>query len=635
MANIVRQSQYSQISAKALNADSASRATTSSYAVTASHALNSGGSPVTIKDEGVTKTTGVTVIDFTGAGVTATNVGSVVTVNIPGGGGGSTDTGSLVTTSSFNAFTSSINQFTSSYNTGSFSGSFTGSFSGTASWASSASNAVNSQTASFLPVDTYQITASWAQSSSQALTASFVSGAFLQGGNSFGATALLGTNDTQNLSLETNGVARMFISSSGAIGIETTIPSASFHISSSQENGIILESNSQLTGSAAMRITQTGTGSALIVEDSTNPDATAFVIRYDGRVGIGYANSIAGYANLVYPLNVNGTIFCSDFVATSAQVNTINPKDSVDFNLSTRAVTSSNINLKTGNAGGGNTFTRVIISGSGDVSILSGSLTVSGSVFATSSWATNALTASLAPNYVLNSTTSSFATTGSNSFKESQSITGSLVVSGSGATIELYGNKIIVGTVGGDEGGEILLGKPDTNTTLTGSGVTIDSYQNKIRFFEQGGTARGAYIDITACGAGVATNLSQDSISLINNTNVQISTTVSYISFCAFTTNSVEAARQIIVPVAGSIKNLYILTSTSQPAGGPQVCTVRKNGANTALTTTIPASAAAGTFSDTTNSVSVAAGDKLSLQISSSVASSATIVSVAAIIERS
>ena len=50
-------------------------------------------------------------------------------------GGSSIDTGSLVTISSFNAYTASINNFTSSYNTGSFSGSFTGNLSGTASYA--------------------------------------------------------------------------------------------------------------------------------------------------------------------------------------------------------------------------------------------------------------------------------------------------------------------------------------------------------------------------------------------------------------------------------------------------------------------------------------------------------------------
>lgn len=58
----------------------------------------------------------------------------------------------------------------------------------------------------------------------------------------------------------------------------------------------------------------------------------------------------------------------------------------------------------------------------------------------------------------------------------------------------------------GDEGGEIFLSKAVTNTTLTG-GVTIDVFQNKLRFFEQGGNARGYYIDITTGGDGVGTNL--------------------------------------------------------------------------------------------------------------------------------
>ena len=66
---------------------------------------------------------------------------------------------------------------------------------------------------------------------------------------------------------------------------------------------------------------------------------------------------------------------------------------------------------------------------------------------------------------------------------------------------------LTVSNSSGDEGGEILLAKAVTNTTLNGTGVTIDVYQNKLRFFEQGGSARGAYIDLTAASAGVGTNL--------------------------------------------------------------------------------------------------------------------------------
>ena len=97
-------------------------------------------------------------------------------------------------------------------------------------------------------------------------------------------------------------------------------------------------------------------------------------------------------------------------------------------------------------------------------------------------------------------TTSSIFDNGSKiSLKNNTEITGSLIVAG--------GNKLTVNATGGDEGGEILLGKPTTNTTLSGEGVTIDVWQNRLRFFEQGGNARGAYLDISSLANGVGTNL--------------------------------------------------------------------------------------------------------------------------------
>jgi hypothetical protein len=45
--------------------------------------------------------------------------------------------------------------------------------------------------------------------------------------------------------------------------------------------------------SPAVRITQTGTGEAFRVEDSANPDNTAFVVNADGRLGIGVAPDAA------------------------------------------------------------------------------------------------------------------------------------------------------------------------------------------------------------------------------------------------------------------------------------------------------------------------------------------------------
>ena len=68
------------------------------------------------------------------------------------------------------------------------------------------------------------------------------------------------------------------------------------------------------------------------------------------------------------------------------------------------------------------------------------------------------------------------------------------------------GNNLRSSYTAGDEGGQIFLNKATTNTTLT-SGVNIDIYQNKLRFWEDGGTNRGYYIDISGGAASVGTNL--------------------------------------------------------------------------------------------------------------------------------
>lgn len=60
--------------------------------------------------------------------------------------------------------------------TGSFSGSLVGELTGTSSFAQSSNNAINAQTASFLPINTYNITSSWAISSSRSITASYING---------------------------------------------------------------------------------------------------------------------------------------------------------------------------------------------------------------------------------------------------------------------------------------------------------------------------------------------------------------------------------------------------------------------------------------------------------------------------
>ena len=67
------------------------------------------------------------------------------------------------------------------------------------------------------------------------------------------------------------------------------------------------------SSSDALRITQTGTGNALVVEDSTNPDSTPFVVDTTGRVITGatqaYANYLDGFGGTARSpiVQINGT----------------------------------------------------------------------------------------------------------------------------------------------------------------------------------------------------------------------------------------------------------------------------------------------------------------------------------------
>jgi hypothetical protein len=115
-----------------------------------------------------------------------------------------------------------------------------------------------------------------------------------------------------------------------------------------------------------------------------------------------------------------------------------------------------------------------------------------------------------------------------------------VVVSGSDATLNSVSGSSFVYSGGdviaaqnlrsiyssGDEGGEIFLNKPATNTSIT-TGVNIDIYQNKLRIWETGGTNRGFYLDMTTGGTGVGTNLASGGGTV---TSVSASGTVSGIT---------------------------------------------------------------------------------------------------------
>ena len=120
-----------------------------------------------------------------------------------------------------------------------------------------------------------------------------------------------------------------------------------------------------------------------------------------------------------------------------------------------------------------------------------------------------------------------------------------------------------------------------------------------------------------------------------NNDTINGSTTSYYNPYAGTGVDGTEATRQGVIPITGVVKNLFVRTATTQGAGGSLVFTVRLNGVSTALTLTVAAGATAGTFSNTTNSFNITAGDLISHQVVNNAATtSAQIRSIVFIVER-
>jgi len=122
----------------------------------------------------------------------------------------------------------------------------------------------------------------------------------------------------------------------------------------------------------------------------------------------------------------------------------------------------------------------------------------------------------------------------------------------------------------GDEGGEILLAKPQTNTNIAGTGVTIDIYQNKLRFFEQGGSARGFYIDITTGGSAASTDLVSGGesgvTSITAGTDTSVSTSIGAVTIWNTSTLQTVTSRGATTNQAISITNTTQATATNTGA---------------------------------------------------------------------
>ena len=181
--------------------------------------------------------------------------------------------------------------------------------------------------------------------------------------------------------------------------------------------------------------------------------------------------------------------------------------------------------------------------------------------------------------------------------------TGNLTLPTGGAlttTGNISGGTLLATTASGNEGGEIQLAKPP-NGTLSG-GLTMDAYVNRLRFFEQGGNARGAYIDFTSAPNGVSYNLitrastiaSANTVVTLDNITASLGGTPTRLFIGAATSNmtmagtsqtmtsgSMAVSSWINVPIVTGTGNGFAMSGAVSANGDTVVLNVTDQGAGT------------------------------------------------------
>src|SRR5690606_31705090 len=103
---------------------------------------------------------------------------------------------------------------------------------------------------------------------------------FIDGGNSFGAAAVLGTNDSFALQFETNNTKHMTILPSGNVGIGTETPGSKFEVVNAANQKFWID---QSSASRTRAISYGSNEGILIATDSATAANSAWL--YDGGSG--------------------------------------------------------------------------------------------------------------------------------------------------------------------------------------------------------------------------------------------------------------------------------------------------------------------------------------------------------------
>ena len=205
----------------------------------------------------------------------------------------------------------------------------------------------------------------------------------------------------------------------------------------------------------ALKVTQTGTGDVMRVQDSVDPDLTPFVINSAGLVGLGTvapAEALDIDNNGKIQFSANGTP--RTVISADATNSTFDVRDNRNFVVRTN---------------GGNRFT---VSGSGAVTF-TGAVTFSGGVAVTGN---STVTGTLGVSGALTVSSGGAAITGNSTVTGTLGVSNALTVSAGGATIT--GNSSVIGTLTSSgaltvsSGGAGITGNSSVTGTLGVSAAT-------------------------------------------------------------------------------------------------------------------------------------------------------------------
>ena len=457
-----------------------------------------------------TTITGPTNINTTGTG--ATNIGTSASANSITVG--SANTTLSITSTGFSAATNG-NITAGTYNGQTISS--TASFSGTLA----VSTLGSANTASYL-----------CRNSTNQLAACTGGAPFAQGGNSFGATGVLGTNDNFGLQFETNGVTRFTLDTAGTgtltgnLAVQGT--GASTFAGSLSAVGVnantgLLQGTGGVTISGAANINTTGTAATNIGTGSTgsiaigNTTAATSVSIQGGTTGgitlggtgtplainsTNFKVTSAGVAGGLTGLSSSGTIAFSGLstagIVTNTAAGVLGTISSIPVSQGGTGLTATPLSgqLAIGNGTG---YTLATLTQGSNISITNGAGSIS-------------LATTQNPTFTTSVTTPLLTSTGALTV---QSAAGQTLTVDSGTTANLLigtaaNAKIVrIGNNTGATGVEIITGSAGLtvtgNTTVSGTYNTNTFTGTALTFGGASGTVTGTNLALRAAGAGTLT----------------------------------------------------------------------------------------------------------------------------------